>query len=226
MTGYLLAIDTTAGTTVALLENSTVLAEVSYQTGLKHAETIGNAISEVFAKAQLEPRALSAVAVGRGPALFTGLRVGIAAGMMISEATGAKLIGVVSHDAIALEAYATNPQLAQQPLFIYSDARRGEVYWALYGGLSKAGLPVVLAGPSVGKHAQVVDDLTIKFGLLTEYTKPATADWVAKLAQLQILNSESSGDVSALYLRAPDAQEPKPNRFFGVAASTAPTEAS
>ena len=215
MTGFLIAIDTTAGTTVALLRDDELLAEVRYQDGLKHAETIGNAISEVFAKAQLEPKVLSAVAVGRGPALFTGLRVGIAAGVMLSEATGAKLIGVVSHDAIALEAYSLEPALAAKPLLVHTDARRGEVYWALYGGLDRHGLPVLLAGPSVGKYAEVTATLAEEFGEFNERTQGATADWLARLARKQLAEGFATDDVTALYLRAPDATMPKPNQQFG-----------
>lgn len=215
MTGFLIAIDTTAGTTVALFRGDEVIAEVRYQDGLKHAETIGNAIVEVFAMAQLEPKVLSAVAVGRGPALFTGLRVGIAAGVMLSEATGAKLVGVISHDAIALEAYETQPALTEKPLLVHTDARRGEVYWALYGGLDRHGLPVLLAGPSVGKYAEVAAQLSEEFGGYSERTDGATADWVARLARKQLAEGFADHDVSALYLRAPDATMPKPNQQFG-----------
>ncbi|MEN9714899.1 MAG: hypothetical protein RJA35_366 [Actinomycetota bacterium] len=212
---YLLAIDTTSGTSVSLLKDGRVLAEVGHESGLKHAELIGSAIAEVFAQTEIRPQILDAVVVGRGPALFTGLRVGIAAGVMFAEAAKAELFGVVSHDAIALELYQMDGNLPDQPLFIHTDARRGEVYWALYGGLDSHGIPTVLAGPSVGKMEDVVDDLTIKFGQLTERTGGATATWIARLAELQLAAGVADRDVSALYLRAPDATMPKPNQQFG-----------
>ena len=53
MTGFMLAIDTTAGTSVALLSRGSVLAEVRYENGMKHAELVGNAIAEVFARVEL-----------------------------------------------------------------------------------------------------------------------------------------------------------------------------
>jgi tRNA threonylcarbamoyl adenosine modification protein YeaZ len=212
---YLLAIDTTAGTSVALLKDGKVLAELNNDLAMKHAELIGDAIQSVFNQTAIRPQVLDAVVVGRGPALFTGLRVGIAAGMMFAEAAGAQLFGAVSHDAIALAIYSTDGNLPQQPLLVHTDARRGEVYWALYGGLDSHGLPTLLAGPSVGKYDEVVESLTLQHGTLTDRTGGATATWVARLAELQLAAGVASRDTSALYLRAPDASLPKPNQQFG-----------
>jgi len=212
---YLLAIDTTAGTSVALLNEGLLVTQVENNAGLKHAELIGNAIAEIFTTTGIRPAAIQQVAIGRGPALFTGLRVGIAAGLMFAEAVGAEIIGVVSHDAIALSLYAQDGNLPAHPLLIHTDARRGEVYWALYGGLDEAHLPILLAGPSVGKYEDVVAQLRAEYGEISERTGGATAEWVARLARLQAAAGRSSEDSTALYLRAPDATMPKPNQQFG-----------
>ena len=215
---YLLAIDTTAGTSVALLADDRVLALARHDSGVKHAELIGSAIAEMFDTTGVRREVLDAVVVGRGPGLFTGLRVGIAAGIFFAEATGAKLIGAVSHDALALSLYETDGSLTEAPLLITTDARRGEVYWGLYGGLSDAGLPVVLAGPSVGKHDTVLEMLsqsTNQYGALQERTGGADAVWLARLAAKQLAAGVASEDTSALYLRAPDAALPKPNTQVG-----------
>ena len=212
---YLLAIDTTFGTSVALLQDGILVTQVQHELGMKHAELVGNAIAEVFARTGVRPAAVEKVAIGRGPALFTGLRVGIAAGLMFGEAVAAEIIGVVSHDAIALSIYSQDGNLPQLPLLIHTDARRGEVYWALYGGLDDANLPILLAGPSVGKYEDVVAELTAAFGSLEERTGGATAEWVGRLALLQSSAGRESADTSALYLRAPDAAPPKPNQQFG-----------
>lgn len=212
---YLLAIDTTAGTSVALLQDGHVIKQVQSELGLKHAEQIGSSIAEVFTATGIRPAAVKHVAIGRGPALFTGLRVGIAAGLMFAEAVGAEIIGVVSHDAIALNLYSQDGNLPAGPLLIHTDARRGEVYWALYGGLDSQHLPELLAGPSVGKYEEVVAELSAQHGSLVERTGGATAEWVARVAQLQLAAGKSSGDATALYLRAPDAALPKPNQQFG-----------
>ena len=212
---YLLAIDTTSGTSVALVKDGILVKQIQNDLGLKHAELIGNTIAQIFTDTGIRPAAVAQVAIGRGPALFTGLRVGIAAGLMFAEAIGAEIIGVVSHDAIALSVYSQDGNLPGAPLLVHTDARRGEVYWALYGGLDGNHLPVVLAGPSVGKHEEVVANLTTEFGAVTEYTSGATAEWVARVAQLQLTAGANSPDATALYLRAPDAALPKPNQQFG-----------
>lgn len=211
-----MAIDTSGGTSVAVLRNGELAAETNHPSGLKHAELIGLALQETLAAAGVKPLEVRAVAVGRGPALFTGLRVGIAAATMFSAAAEAPLLGVVSHDALALQLLLNEPELAEVPLLVTTDARRGEVYWALYRGLDRHGLPNRVEGPSVGSHDAVLEQLADRAGQdgsIVERTGSATASWVVKLAQLQILAGSASHDTSALYLRAPDAAEPKPSGF-------------
>ncbi|NDC48483.1 MAG: hypothetical protein EBZ61_05290 [Micrococcales bacterium] len=68
-----LAIDTSAGTSIAVLDRDLVLAEVNYLENMTHAERIGAAIKEVLAKADLKPVGIDRVVVGLGPGPFTGL---------------------------------------------------------------------------------------------------------------------------------------------------------
>lgn len=210
---YLLSIDTTAGTSVAIHHDGKLVASVHHDSGVKHAELIGDAILQVLAEAKIKPKQLTAVAVGRGPGLFTGLRVGIAAAIMFAEGIDKPIFGVSSIDAIALEVYQT--EHSELPLLIHTDARRGEVNWALYGGLDEHGLPKVLAGPAVGKYDAVVNELRDTYGSIREETGGATAVWVGALADLQLKAQVASKDVAALYLRAPDAALPKPNAQIG-----------
>ncbi|MFM5905525.1 MAG: tRNA (adenosine(37)-N6)-threonylcarbamoyltransferase complex dimerization subunit type 1 TsaB [Micrococcales bacterium] len=212
----MLSIDTTAGTSVALRRAGELVAQVRHDSGMKHAELIGDAIVQVLAEAQVEPGQVTSVAVGRGPALFTGLRVGIAAAMLFSEATEARLFGVVSHDALALELLTQNPALIDRPLLVTTDARRGEVYWALYRGLDRHGIPVLLAGHGVGKHEAVLAELAA-YEDLVERSGGASAPWVGLLTELQLAAGVASHDVSALYLRAPDATPPDPSKSFAKA---------
>lgn len=210
---YLLSIDTTNGTSVAIHHDGETIVAIHHDSGMKHAELIGNSIKEALQQANLKPTQLTAVAVGRGPGLFTGLRVGIASAIMFAEAIDKPLFGIVSLDAIALEQYQ-NANL-ELPLLIHTDARRGEVNWALYQGLDEHQLPKCIAGPGVGKFDAVVNELRDIHGSIHEATGGATADFIGKLADLQLKAGASSKDVTALYLRAPDAAVPKPNQPFG-----------
>lgn len=225
MNRFLLAIDTTAGTSVALLAGESVVAEVHFESGMKHAELIGTAISQVLQSANAKPTQVTAVAVGRGPALFTGLRVGIAAGIMFSEASSSGLVGVVSHHAIALQLYSEQPDLLKQPLLVTTDARRGEIYWCLYSGVDSTGIPSVLRGPAVAKQAEVLETLTDSYPDFKVVSGGASAVWIGRLAQRQILAGQHNTDVSAMYLRAPDATEPKPNQY-SLAGQSAKAETS
>ena len=99
--GHVLAIDTSSGTSVAVLKDGVALAEIEIADTRSHTESIGDGINDTLKQAGVTPNRIKAVAVGRGPAPFTGLRVGIAAAIMFAEGAGAQLFGIVSLDAIA-----------------------------------------------------------------------------------------------------------------------------
>jgi len=211
-----LAIDTSAGTSVALVAGGTVLAEVNIDDRMGHSENIGNALVEVFAKAGLAPSRISAVIAGRGPAPFTGLRVGIAAAIAFAEGVARPIFGVVSHDAVALAALEGGAAVsAEHPLLITSDARRSEVYWSLYSGLDHHGAPVRIEGPNVAKPADLEVLLTERDLEVVRCEQQVSASQLARVAEKLILAGRLEPDVSALYLRAPDAVAPKPQVRLG-----------
>mgnify|MGYP000294679441 CR=1 FL=1 len=147
-----LAIDTTTGTSVAVVAGERVLAEINVDDRMGHSENIGSALVKVLKRADVRASDLAAVVAGRGPAPFTGLRVGIAAAVAFAEGIGRPLFGVVSHDAMALAAFDAGVQAtAQRPLLITTDARRSEVYFTLYSGLDLHGVPTRMTEPSVAK---------------------------------------------------------------------------
>jgi tRNA threonylcarbamoyl adenosine modification protein YeaZ len=218
--GVMLAIDTSAGTSVALFRNGKLVAEQNVTDNMRHAETVGSAIAQVLALAGVAGRDVNEVVVGRGPAPFTGLRVGIAAAVMFAEGSGAQLSGVVSLDAIALTTLKTVPASAVKPLLITTDARRSEVYWALYSGLSPNGSPMRVEGPQVLKPAALAEMLEARN--LEPFTTEAaiTGSALGELAEALRADGQLERDVTALYLRAPDAVEPKAPGQFGKKVSS------
>jgi tRNA threonylcarbamoyl adenosine modification protein YeaZ len=241
LTLNLLVIDTSAGTSIAILRGSDVLGEVNVADTKLHAESIGTAIAQALVLAGLKGSEIQAVVVGRGPAPFTGLRVGIAAGTVFAQAVGARLFGAVSLDALAWAALQ-DPELAAKvstrtPLLITSDARRSEVFWALYTGLSSNGVPMRTDLPAVNKPA-ALDELLIdrnvdavRLDAHTEVTGPATSQSfegaaigtaLGRVAQALLVEGELGHDTSALYLRAPDAVLPKPHARYGKAEYSKP----
>ena len=219
----ILAIDTSFGTSVALVEDGGVRAEFNVDDTMKHAERIGEAIAQVLAVADVRPAQVSEVVVGRGPAPFTGLRVGIAAAVMFAEGACAKLFGAVSLDAIArteLESAELRAQVSHdRPLLVTSDARRGEVYAALYSGVTKAGSPVRIDGPFVIKPAELEAQLERRAIEPLRATAPVTAASLGLLADALLIDGLLDTDVSALYLRDPDATVPNPKQRVGKAVS-------
>jgi tRNA threonylcarbamoyl adenosine modification protein YeaZ len=215
MPNYTLCIDTSAGTTVAVLQGGEVRSEIHFDENMKHAERIGDAIAQAIADAEIKPGRITNVVVGRGPAPFTGLRIGIAAAVMFAEGVGAKLWGVTSLDGIAraaLVARATRDP-SDRPLLVTADARRSEVYWAMYSGLSKSGAPIMIEGPGVTKPAALEELLAGKEFDRTEI-KINAAD-LGKVFEAQLLDGSASQNVTALYLREADAVAPKDLREFG-----------
>jgi tRNA threonylcarbamoyl adenosine modification protein YeaZ len=209
MPNYNLCIDTSSGTTVAVLRGGEVLAELTFEENMKHAERIGEAIAQVVAAAEIRPSRISSVVVGRGPAPFTGLRIGVAAAIMFAEAVGAKLFGVISLDAIARTAL----EKCSGPVLVTADARRSEVYWAVYSGLSANGAPVMIEGPGVCKPAELDAKFADKNYARTDAKISAAA--LGKVFEAQLIDGTSTQDVTALYLREADAVAPKDLREAG-----------
>ncbi|MGH8012327.1 MAG: tRNA (adenosine(37)-N6)-threonylcarbamoyltransferase complex dimerization subunit type 1 TsaB, partial [Candidatus Binataceae bacterium] len=98
------------------------------RTGGSHAAELPRMVDELLDSAGLTVRGLAAIAVALGPGSFTGLRIGLsyAKGIVLGARCG--LVGVATLDAMALCAGTDGNRLVAPIL----DARRGEVYAALY----------------------------------------------------------------------------------------------
>ncbi|MDH4353493.1 MAG: tRNA (adenosine(37)-N6)-threonylcarbamoyltransferase complex dimerization subunit type 1 TsaB [Actinomycetota bacterium] len=125
----LLAVDTaTAATSVAVVADAEVLAERTHVDARGHAEVLAPLVREVLADCAVAMRSLAAVAVGVGPGAYTGLRVGL----VTAQALGSAL-DVPVHGVVTLDALAAGSGLAGR-FAVVTDARRREVFWALYDG--------------------------------------------------------------------------------------------
>jgi tRNA threonylcarbamoyl adenosine modification protein YeaZ len=86
-------------------------------------------IVDVLQKAQLKRRDVECIAVGLGPGSYTGVRVGISIAQGWQIATGVRLLGLSSADAIAEQARREGLRGAATCLI---DAQRQEFYAAVY----------------------------------------------------------------------------------------------
>lgn len=212
LSDYAIAIDTSAGTTIAVLSLGEVLAEVNYLEPMTHSERIGSAIQTVLTQSKLSAQDISQVVVGRGPGPFTGLRVGLAAAKFFAIGAQAELVGVCSLDAIAYSYYLENPDQSL-PLLVTTDARRQEVFWALYSGIS-AGVPNRVEGPSVNRPEYLSEHLQGQEHIVCDLSITATA--LGQVAYYQSLTEIGpSIDCSPIYLREPDAVPGKAKKVSG-----------
>jgi tRNA threonylcarbamoyl adenosine modification protein YeaZ len=198
----LLAIDTSAGTSVAVVDLTRgVLAERGIPDTMRHAEVIGRLIQECLTEAAVPVSALSGVVGGMGPGPFTGLRVGIAAARVFALGIGRPLVPVVSHDAIAYGAYRTGHT---GPLLVVTDARRREVYWSAYSGADASGLPVRIGPPALAKPAELLEDTFVHAALPRLDAASISAGDLGMVAELGYAAGRPPAADEALYLRSPD----------------------
>ena len=128
----LLGIDTsTAASAACVLRSDGEAFEVSPDPSAPaerraHARELMPAVAEVMERAGVGYEDLEAIAVGVGPGTFTGLRIGVATARALAIANGLELRPVSSLNALAAGMEAEAPRLA------VIDARRGEVFAALY----------------------------------------------------------------------------------------------
>ena len=128
-----LAIDTsTPRGAVALLRDDKPLAEKSFDR-TEPKQNLFDTAAKLLSTNGLGPQDLGLLAVGLSPGSFTGIRVGLAAAKGIALPCKLPTKGVSSFDALALTALPKMPSECPQ-MCVFSDARRDEIYYALYDG--------------------------------------------------------------------------------------------
>jgi tRNA threonylcarbamoyladenosine biosynthesis protein TsaB len=124
--GILLALDTTSAYgSVALLRDGAVVEEVALQSPDGFANVVFREMEGLLSRHGLMVRDVDCFAGATGPGSFTGVRVGLTIIKGLGDAAERPVIGVSNLAAMA--------EFSQAPLrAVVLDARRGEVYGALY----------------------------------------------------------------------------------------------
>ena len=140
----ILSIDSSLGTQVAVVDAAPaagaralrVLSQDEQADTRRHAESLGQMLSRAMSAPEVAERPLDAVVAATGPAPFTGLRAGLVTAGVVGRTRGVPVHGVSSLDAVArraLDDLGAHEGQADPVVLVATDARRREVYTALFG---------------------------------------------------------------------------------------------
>jgi hypothetical protein len=85
----------------------------------------------------------------------------------------------------------------------------------MYSGLDRHGVPVCIEGPAVNRPADIEASLAARKIQASKTSVIISARAIGELFEAQAAAGTLSHDITALYLRNPDAVEPKNLRDFG-----------
>jgi tRNA threonylcarbamoyladenosine biosynthesis protein TsaB len=152
-----LGIDTsTSCGSIGLVEGERILCEYSLEGKASHSERVLKTVHRILEDSNVAVGDVDGFAVSVGPGSFTGLRIGVSAAKGLAFATG-KPVGGVS----TLDALAQNVRYCPYLICPVLDARKGEVYTALYRHTGGDGL-TKLADEMVIKPADLLESIEEK----------------------------------------------------------------
>jgi tRNA threonylcarbamoyladenosine biosynthesis protein TsaB len=124
-----------------------------------HSELILAMVDDLLGESGLSYRSLDAIAYGRGPGSFTGVRIATGVTQGIAFAADLPVIGISTLAALAQRAYR---EKGEGNLLTAFDARMGELYWGGY---------------QVGENERVVAAFTEQVGSAQQVEIPWEGEW-------------------------------------------------
>lgn len=221
----ILAIETaTERVSVALGGHDGILALAEVDRGRRHAENLMPAVEFVFGTSGVDRRDVDAIAVDVGPGLFTGMRVGIATAKAVAAALEVPVVTATS-----LELVAAPFAESDDPVLAVVDARKGEVFSALFRrrdgdfravdearcgsiddlveSVRERGQVVTCAGDGAIRYREVLAEESLFRVAGPEFAHPSASTLVRIAHRRAMKEIWSEPDrVEAVYLRRPDAE--------------------
>jgi tRNA threonylcarbamoyladenosine biosynthesis protein TsaB len=214
-----LAVDTSSERgSVCVTDRGEILGEVRLASSIQHSERLFRSVEFLFQHLPFQLQDIDVFAAARGPGSFTGLRVGIAAMQGFVAAHRRQGAGVTTLEALAWKTGISNALIA--PMI---DARRGDVYGAVYrreraGGdfdtLVEEEPPVVLKPAewlaALPRHPLVFcGDGALRYRAQIEEEAawsihPMDLYIASSIAELAVM--PNSGPLAPLYVRKTDAE--------------------
>ena len=167
----LLALDTTAHSGgIALARDGEVLESVPIEAPKGHGSVIYQQINALLASHHITLGDIDCYSGASGPGSFTGIRVGLSVAKALAEVHGKPLVPVSNLAALAFGGEGRH----RAPVL---DARRGEVYAAVYDGQSRVLVDEVVSPWDA--FLKLVSDREVTF--VSAHAKMFEADGVAPL---------------------------------------------
>jgi tRNA threonylcarbamoyladenosine biosynthesis protein TsaB len=204
----ILALDTTGEYgSIALSHHGATVDEIELHAPDGFAHVLYGYLQEILRRNGVTLADVECFAAASGPGSFTGVRIGLACIKGLAEAMGKNAVGVSNLQAIA--SFGTAPLRA-----VVMDARRGEVYGAVYDASGRVVQRETVAKLSAWLASLPQGDLEILSPnfecaeVVIKKTPRAIAGAVARLAMASLASGDA-GDPAGLdanYVRRSDAE--------------------
>ena len=222
-----LAIDTSTNTaSLALVRESEVIAELTWQCGQNHSTELLPRLASLLSQAKLSIKDINSIIVAKGPGSYNGLRVGISTAKGLAFSLGIPIVGISTLEVEAYQHADTN--LPVCPIF---NAGRGEIATAIYQTRRNKWQQIIsehittmetLCAQIATKTifcgeltASIADQLRRKLKQKAIISSPAArlrrAGFLAELGQKQMEagNFDNPATLQPIYLRRPHITKPK-----------------
>jgi len=219
-----LAFDTSStGFSLAILQDEKILSSRLILESDKQAELLIPAIEQILTQNQIDYRDLNLIAANKGPASFTGTRIGLTTARILQIATKLPLVLVNSCEAIAYKYHDKSAEI-----LALIDAKADEFFYAKYSAefnLESTTQPQLislkdlnqifptqnffLCGSGKNSAAEILQKENRKFEMNQE-SDEVTAELVGLLAYKKFKTQKSTEkNLDPIYLRTPRITERK-----------------
>lgn len=226
----------TPHTSVALGTEQGLIASMQVVSKARH-DAVVPIIQHLLSRTDLGLSNVGGVAIGLGPGLFTGLRVGVETGKALAQVLAVPIVGIPSLDVLAFGVRYTRRLIGA-----VIDARRGEVFHAFYrgvpGGVMREGgyrvappghlaadlealrEEVLLVGNGAILYRRELEEVGGKVEFASPMQAHPHASALVELAVPRFIREETdrSFQIAPLYLRKTDAEIAWDQRARGASA--------
>ncbi len=216
----------------ALLCEDILVGEYTIHNKKTHSQTLLPMIEAMLKMADFSVKELDAIAVAAGPGSFTGLRIGASTAKGLGQALSIPLIAVPT-----LEGLAYNLTGADALVCAMMDARRNQVYYAIYE--VNETLPATVTEPSAAPIEEVIhqvnetarktifvgdgvpvfrerleEELTVSYGWAADSVRYQKAASIASLGKIYMQRGKGmpAKDFAPIYLRLSQAERERQER--------------